>query len=55
MIRLQDLDDDFYYLDEENYKVIGHRYQREFKLGDPIRIRVKNIDIRKKQIDYEIA
>lgn len=53
MIRLQDLDDDFYYLDEENYRVIGHRYQREYKLGDPIRIRVKSIDIRKKQIDFE--
>lgn len=55
MIRLQDMDDDFYYLDEENYKVVGHRHQREYKLGDPIRIRVKNIDIRKKRLDYELA
>ena len=55
MIRLRDLDDDFYYLDEENYKVIGHRHGHEFKLGDPIRIKVKHIDIRKKQLDYELA
>lgn len=55
MIRLQDMDDDFYYLDEDNYKVIGHRNQKQYKLGDPIRIRVKNIDIRKKQLDYELA
>ncbi len=55
MIRLQSMDDDFYYLDEENYRVIGHRYGREYKLGDPIRIRVKHIDIRKKQLDYELA
>lgn len=55
MVRLQDMDDDFYYLDEDNYKVIGHRHQRQYKLGDPIRIRVKNIDIRKKQLDYELA
>lgn len=55
MIRLRDLDDDFYYLDEENYKVIGHRYGNEFKLGDSIRIRVKHIDIRKKHLDYELA
>jgi len=55
MIRLRDLDDDFYYLDEENYKVIGHRYGHEFKLGDPIRIKVKHIDIRKKQLDYGLA
>ncbi|NCC73269.1 MAG: ribonuclease R [Sphingobacteriia bacterium] len=55
MIRLQDMDDDFYYLDEENYKVVGHRHQHEYKLGDPIKIRVKHIDIMKKQLDYELA
>jgi len=55
MVRLRDLDDDFYYLDEENYKVIGHRSGKEFKLGDAIRIRVKHIDIRKKHLDYELA
>jgi ribonuclease R len=55
MIRLTDLDDDFYYLDEDNYRVISHRYGHEYKLGDPIRIRVKHIDIRKKQLDYALA
>ncbi len=55
MIRLTDLDDDFYYLDEDNYRVIGHRYGHEYKLGDPIRIRVKHIDLRKKQLDYAPA
>jgi ribonuclease R len=55
MVRLRDLDDDFYYLDEENYKVIGHRKGHEYKLGDSIRIRVKHIDIHKKHLDYEIA
>jgi len=55
MVRLRDLDDDFYYLDEENYKVIGHRNGKEFKLGAPIRIRVKHIDIRKKHLDFELA
>jgi ribonuclease R len=55
MVRLSDLDDDFYYLDEENYRVIGHRHGQMFKLGDPIRIRVKHIDLRKKQLDYDLA
>jgi len=55
MVRLTDLDDDFYYLDEDNYRVIGHRHGQMFKLGDPIRIRVKHIDIKKKQLDYDLA
>lgn len=55
MVRLQDLDDDFYYLDEDNYQVIGSRSGRQYKLGDPVRIRVKKIDIARKQMDFEIV
>ena len=54
MVRLQDLDDDFYYLDEDNYQVIGSRYGQQYKLGDPVRIRVKKIDLSRKQMDFEM-
>jgi len=55
MIRLRDMGDDFYYLDEENFQVIGQRYGQQYKLGDPIRIRVKRIDVGKKQMDFGIV
>jgi ribonuclease R len=55
MIRLRDLNDDFYYLDEENYQVLGTRYGQKFKLGDPIRIKVKKIDLPKKQMDFGLV
>jgi ribonuclease R len=55
MIRLRDLDDDFYYLDEENFQVIGQRYGQRYKLGDPVKIRVKKIDVGKKQMDFGIV
>ena len=32
MIRLRDMNDDFYYLDEENYQVIGSRKGQQYKL-----------------------
>lgn len=54
MVRLQDLDDDFYYLDEDNYQVIGQRYAKQYKLGDRVRIRVKKIDLSKKQMDFKM-
>ena len=54
MIKLRDLDDDYYYLDEENFRVIGQRYGNVYKLGDKVRIRVKKIDLSKKQMDYII-
>ncbi len=54
MIKLRDLDDDYYYLDEENFRVIGQRSGNVYKLGDPVRIRVKKIDLSRKQMDYLI-
>jgi ribonuclease R len=55
LVSLKYLDDDFYYLDEENYRVIGHQFGKEYKLGDTIRIRVKKIDLAKKQMDFELV
>ncbi len=55
MIRLRDLDDDFYFLDEENYQIIGQRYGNRFKLGDKVKIRVKRIDLSRKQMDYDLV
>ncbi len=53
MIPLTSLDDDYYYLDEDNYQVIGRRYRKQYKLGDIITIKVARIDLAKKQIDFE--
>lgn len=55
MIRLRDLQDDFYYLDEDNYQVVGQRYGETYKLGARIRIRVKNVDLQRKQIDFDLV
>jgi len=55
MIKLRDLDDDYYYLDEENFRVIGQRSGNIYKLGDPVKIMVKKIDLSKKQMDYMIV
>lgn len=55
MVRLRDLDDDFYFLDEENYQVIGQRFGHQYKLGDPVKIKVKRIDLSRKEMDFQIV
>ena len=52
MVRMVDMKDDFYFLDEENYQVIGQKHGKEYKLGDEVSILVKGINIAKKQIDF---
>ena len=54
MIPIGSLKDDYYMLDEDNYQVIGRRYGKCYKLGHPVLIRVKHVDLLKKQIDFEL-
>lgn len=55
MISLGSLQDDYYYLDEDNYQVIGRRYGQQYKLGDSIRIKVLRVDMEKKQMDFALV
>ncbi len=52
LVRLRDIGNDFYELDEKNYCIIGHRSRRIFSLGDEVMVVVKNTDLVKKQIDF---
>lgn len=54
MIRLRDISDDFYTLDEKNYAIIGQRKKKVYQLGDEVKIKVKNVDLTKKQIDFSL-
>ena len=55
MVSLRDIADDFYEYDEDNYAVRGHRHGRMLTLGDRVRIRVKNADLRRKLLDFELT
>ncbi len=55
MVRLRDMDDDYYSLDEDNFRVVGYNTKREYKLGSPVRIRIIRADFRKKELDFVLA
>jgi VacB/RNase II family 3'-5' exoribonuclease len=52
MIRIRDFKDDYYTFDEKNYCIFGERTGRIYQLGDTLRIRVKNADLERKQLDF---
>ncbi|MCR5065196.1 MAG: ribonuclease R [Bacteroidales bacterium] len=55
MIPIGSLKGDYYMLDEDNYQVIGRRSGKCYKLGDSVKIKVKAVDMLKKQIDFELV
>ncbi len=51
MVRLADLKDDFYEFEEKNYRVIGRRRKKIYRLGDEVSVRVKKTDVDRRLID----
>lgn len=54
MIRLKDIADDFYVLDEKNYCIVGQRKKKKYQLGDEVKVKVKKVDLSKRQIDFTL-
>jgi ribonuclease R len=54
MIRLRDIADDFYVWDEKNYCIVGQRKKKKYQLGDEVKVKVKKVDLSKRQIDFTL-
>jgi len=54
LIRFNDLKDDYYYLDEDNYRIIGRQSGNIYRLGDKVNVLVKDVDMENRQLDLEI-
>lgn len=52
MVRLQDMQDDRYDFDRDEYAVVGQRTKTVYRLGDEVRVKVKNADLVKKHLDF---
>jgi ribonuclease R len=55
MIRMADMDDDYYEFDEKNYCIVGRRNKKIYTLGDQVRVRVKKTDVDRRLIDLVFA
>ena len=55
MIPMRSFDDDFYYIDEENYTLVGLHHGHSLRFGDTIKVRVVAVDLIKKQMDFDIV
>ena len=55
MVPMHDLDDDYYDFDEKNYCLVGRRHHHKYQLGDPIRIKVAQANLEKRQLDFTLV
>ena len=55
MVRLRELQDDYYILDERNHQLIGRHRKKVFRIGDRVKVKVSRLDKEKKWIDFVIV
>jgi len=55
VVRLVDLTDDYYLFDEVRQKLIGERTRRVFQIGQEVRVRLKEVNIARRHINFELV
>ncbi len=55
LVSIHSLTDDYYFVDDENYQIVGRRKGKVYRLGDKVKIRVLKVDILKKQMDFTLV
>lgn len=55
MVRMSDMNDDYYEFDEKNYRIIGRRNKKIITLGDKVKVKVVKTDVDRRTIDLEFV
>lgn len=55
LVPMRDLADDFYDFDQDNYCLVGRRYNNRYRLGDAVQVQVARCNLEKKQLDFVIV
>jgi ribonuclease R len=51
MVKIRDLGDDYYILDQKNYCIIGEKTKKKFSLGDQVKFKITSANLEKRAID----
>lgn len=55
MVRIKDIPNDYYYLDERNHALVGERTKKIYQLGDVVTIKVAKADVIKRHLDFVLT
>lgn len=54
MVPLREIKSDFFDFEEERYRLVGRRTRKVYRLGDRVRIKVKEANLDQRLLDYEL-
>ena len=54
MIRIKEIKGDYFIFDERQYALVGERTKTTYQLGDEVIVKVKNTDLAKRHLDFDL-
>ncbi len=55
LVHISELNDDYYEFDEDFMRLIGRRKKKQYRMGDPVKIKVSSVNILEGQIDFVLG
>ena len=55
LVRMQELNGDFYEFDRDNYRIVGQRTKKMYTFGDPVVVRVKETNLARRSMDFALV
>jgi len=53
LVHIKNMADDFYILDEKNYRLVGEKTKKQYRIGDKLKIKLIGADLEKRALDWE--
>ena len=55
LVPMTSLDDDYYTFSEETYELVGRHFNKRYRLGTPVKVRVAACDEKRRTLDFVVA
>ena len=55
MVAMNQIPGDRFYFDADKYRIIGAKTKKEYNFGDTVKVRIFEVNPRKRQVDLELV
>lgn len=55
LVHVSEMSGDFYTFDAENYQFVGKKSGKTYRIGDPIKVKIKNVSIEEQRADFTVV
>ena len=55
LVSIRDIKNDFFVYDEANYRLVSFNSDKQYQLGQKVKVRIKKVNIPKRQMDLELV